>query len=508
MKWILVGAFAAAILACGFLSLRKTQDVNDFFLGGRDIGPWMSAFAYGTTYFSAVLFVGYAGKVGWGFGLSALWVAIGNAIVGTLLAWKVLAKPTREMTERLKAITMPEFLKARYDSDGLKIFASLVIFIFLVPYSASVFMGLSYVFEEIFGIPYNYVLFFMAGLTAIFLLMGGYLAIALTDFIQGIVMLFGIGVMVYFVTSHPNVGGIIEGIQRTNAVDPQLTQVVGPGGWVPLFSLVILTSLGSWGMPQMIQKFYAIKDAKSINAAMIITTAFALIISVSIYFIGSLSHLFFTELPLDTVTGAPNVDLIMPKIIAITMPEIAAIMIILLVLSASISTLSSLVLVSSSSLGIDLIKGYFLPNMSKHQSMVLVRGLCLLFIGLSLIIALTKPTIILTLMALSWGTVAGVFLAPYLYGLYWKKTTKAGAWAGALTGLLFSVGASIYVNFDAKLIPTIGSLAMLIPLVVVPAVSLITAGFSSSHIKLVFGEIEETGLTKQAKEELVIGDLG
>ncbi len=510
MKWLLVGAFAAAILACGFLSLRKTQNVNDFFLGGRGIGPWMSAFAYGTTYFSAVLFVGYAGKVGWGFGLSAVWVAIGNALVGSLLAWKVLAKRTREMTERLQAITMPEFLKARYDSHGLKIFASLVIFIFLVPYSASVFMGLSYVFEEIFGIPYNYVLFFMAGLTAIFLLMGGYLAVALTDFIQGIVMIFGIGVMVYYVTSHPNVGGIIEGIQRTKAIDPELTQVVGPGGWLPLVSLVILTSLGSWGLPQMVQKFYAIKDAKAINAAMIITTVFALVISVSIYFIGSLSHLFFTELPLDPVTGAPNVDLVMPKIIATTMPELAAVLILLLVLSASISTLSSLVLVSSSSLGIDLIKSYFLPNLSKQKSMMLVRVLCLLFIGLSLLIALTKPTIILTLMAVSWGTVAGVFLAPYLYGLYWKKTTKAGAWAGALTGLSFSLGASIYFNFDAKLIPTIGSLAMLIPLAVVPAVSLVTARFSQNHIKLVFGEeTEETVLKNaQAKEDLVIGDLG
>ena len=152
----------------------RTKNVGDFFLGGRTLGPWMSAFAYGTTYFSAVLFIGYAGKLGWGFGIYTLWIVIGNTFIGTLLAWMVLAGRTRDMTSRLNAITMPEFLSARYGNKPLQVIAALVVFVFLVPYSASVLMGLSYLFEMTLHIPYENALYFLTALTAVYLVMGGY----------------------------------------------------------------------------------------------------------------------------------------------------------------------------------------------------------------------------------------------------------------------------------------------------------------------------------------------
>lgn len=470
IKGLLLFLFIAFLVYSGVVNMRSTKTANDFFLGGRNVGPWLSAFAFGTTYFSAVIFIGYAGKVGWGFGLSGLWIVLGNSLLGSLLAWWVLAKRTRAMTVRLNAMTMPQFLGARYQSPGLKVFAAMVIFVFMVPYSASVFMGLSYLFEEVFQIPYLYAAIFMALLTAFYLILGGYRAVALTDFVQGCVMIFGVVVLLWYVLKAPQTGGLLPTVQKLKAIDPGLTAVVGPPGWIPLFSLVLLTSLGAWALPQMMQKFCAIKSEQAIRPAMIVATVFALIIAFGAYFTGALTPLFFNELPVDAVTGKPSEDLLMPQLISQVLPEAAVAIIMILVLSASMSTLASLVLVAGSAVALDLLPTVK-PNMTEKQRVTVLRLLCALFVACSLAVALTKPTFILTLMALSWGTVAGAFLAPYLYGLFWKNTTPAGAWAGALTGLTVSI---VFSVIYPSAIPTVGVMAMLIPLLVTPAVSLFT----------------------------------
>ena len=235
MKFFAMGIYVAILFVIAFFSMKKTKTLDDFFLGNRSIGPWVSALTYGTTYFSAVLFIGYAGKIGWGFGLSSLWIVLGNALIGSFLAWKLLARRTRAMTIALDTVTMPGFLEKRYQSKGLKIASALIIFIFLVPYSASVYMGLSYFFESVFGIPYLYALAFMAIMTAIYLTMGGYFAITLSDFVQGLVMIVGVFLMLFFVVNSPQVGGLSNVLPALSAVDPKLASPVGPPGWVPLF---------------------------------------------------------------------------------------------------------------------------------------------------------------------------------------------------------------------------------------------------------------------------------
>ncbi len=256
----IVVIYVIVMIAIGLWCMNKNKSVSDFFLGGRTIGPWLTAFAYGATYFSAVLFIGYAGKLGWGFGLHTLWIVAGNAFIGVFLAWYVLGKRTRTMTARLNAMTMPEFLEARYDSRMLKVISAIIIFIFLVPYTASVYMGLSYLFEVNLGIPYLYALGFMAVLTAIYLIMGGYLALAITDLIQGVVMIIGVFIMVgTLVGQH---GGFIESTRELMKPEyaPGLSAPTAIPGWLTLASLVIVTSFGPFGMPQMVQKFYSIKN--------------------------------------------------------------------------------------------------------------------------------------------------------------------------------------------------------------------------------------------------------
>lgn len=489
MKYFIVLVYVCIMVAIGYVSMKKTKNVSDFFLGGRTIGPWISAFSYGTTYFSAVLFIGYAGKVGWGFGMSALWIVLGNSIVGAYLAWAVLARRTRSMTARMGALTMPAFLEKRYDSKALKIVSALIIFVFLVPYSASVYMGLSYLFESVFNIPFMTALLFIAGLTAVYLTMGGYFAITLSDFIQGIIMICGVVVLLVFIIGDPHVGGLSAGLAKLADYDSRLVGPVGPGGFIPLLSLVVLTSLGAWGLPQMVQKFYSIKSEDSISKAKIVCAVFSFIIAFGAYFTGAFGRLFFNN-QMPASGGVPNPDMIMPQIITQVLPEAMAVIILLLVLSASMSTLASLVLVSSSAIAIDLVRDTLYPNIGKKANMVLMRVLCLVFVALSVYLAV-KPTVILNLMSISWGAVAGAFLAPYFYGLFSRSVTRAGAWAGIISAVSISMGLSLYYGFNGPEIPVIGSIAIVSPLLIVPLVSAVTRKLPEEHLERVFGTLAE-----------------
>jgi SSS family solute:Na+ symporter/sodium/proline symporter len=477
------------MIGIGFVSMKKTNTLQDFFLGGRNMGPWVSAFAYGTAYFSAVIFVGYAGKIGWGFGLSAIWIGVGNAILGSLLAWIVLGKKTRKITHKLDSSTMPEFFEKRYNSKPLKIIAALIIFIFLVPYSASVYAGLSYLFESITKIDYVYCMLFMAILTSIYLVMGGYLATVMTDFIQGIIMIVGVVIMVVFVINNPIVGGLSAGIEKLANIPndgPTLVSIFGGGKWFPLVALIVLTSFGSWGLPQMTHKFYAIKDDKSIKTGTVISTIFALFIGVSAYFVGSFGRLYLNN-KLPEVNGAVNFDMIIPQLLTTALPNVLLIIILLLVLSASMSTLSSLVLTSSSAIAIDFIQGTFFPKMKKEKVMLIMRILCFVFIAFSFVVAY-KPSPILVLMSFSWGTVAGSFIGPFVLGLHWKGVTKIGAWAGMLGGFFTCTLLAIFSGLDGSKAPVFGMYAMIVSVVLVFIVSLITPKYSKEHIEKVFND--------------------
>ena len=490
------------MVGVGIYSKRKVKSSNDFLLGGRNMGGWVSAFAYGTSYFSAVIFIGYAGAQGWEFGVPITWIGICNGIFGCYLAWKVLAKRTRQMTQRLDARTMPEFFEKRYDSRNMKFVSALIIFIFLVPYTASVYKGLGYILQSSFNISFNLAIFFMALLTAVYLLLGGYVATAINDLIQGVIMLVGCVLMVLYVVNHPNVGGLSEGFTRLNQLDPDLTSIFSGGSkTLPLIGLIIMTSFGVWGLPQMIHKYYAIKDETAIQKGTIISTIFALIIGGSAYFTGSLGRLFFIDeasgvavMPGATVEAANSgmADMIIPIMLESTLPTALMGIIIVLILSASMSTLASLVLVSSSTISIDFVKGFVNPKMSDKAMMIMMRVFCFIFVAVSYLLAVGQSSTIVSLMSLSWGVISGMFLGPYVFGIWWKKTTKLGAWSGFIVGGLVMIGGTVLSNKgmlpSAITGPVISSLAMLASCISVPVVSLLSAQMSESHISKTFGE--------------------
>ena len=481
VKVLILAVFVIVTVGVGLYFRSRVNDVSGFVLGGRSVGPWLTAFAYGTSYFSAVIFVGYAGQFGWRFGVASTWIGLGNAFVGSLLAWIVLGKRTNLMTRKLGSSTMPEFFGQRYNSVGMKLASSAIIFIFLIPYTASLYNGLSRLFAMAFNIDYSVCIIAMAVLTGVYVVAGGYVATAVNDFIQGIVMLGGI-VAVIAAVLRVN-GGFTASMEalalvsdaETTSMNGAFASFLGPDP-MGLLSVTILTSLGTWGLPQMVQKFYAIKSEKAISKGALISTVFAIVIAGGCYFLGGFGRIFTTP----EVVARDGFDSIIPAMLS-GMPPLLMGIIVILVLSASMSTLSALVLTSSSTLTLDFIKGHVIKELDEKKQLVFMRVLVVVFIAISCIIALVQYSggisFIAQLMGISWGTLAGAFLAPFMYGLYSRRISRASVWCCFIFAVVLMVSNIFFRSSFPVIIQSpinCGAFAMLAGLVIVPVVSLFT----------------------------------
>lgn len=473
VKIIVLVAYALMIIIIGIVGLRKTKSFSDFFLGGGNVGPWMTAFSYGTAYFSAVVFIGFAGKVGWGFGFSGIWIGVFNALVGVLGVWAIMGWKIKKMSTEYGVSTISEFFEKRYDSSFLKLASSVAIFVFLVPYSAAVFIGLSKLFEASFPeIGYWQIVVAMGVFTSIYLALGGYKSMTMIDTVFGMIMTASVIVLLFFTVNKG--GGMVSITETLSNINPKLTEVVGPPGWWPLFSLIFLTSVAPFAMPQLIQKFYAVKDRRSIRIGMIASTFFALLIGCIAYFIGSTTHVFLNpaNAPLSFPTGDISVldpDALMPELLNMVVPESLTIIILILILSASMSTLAALVLISSSSLVKDFYAGFINKNVSDKSLTGLMRIGSVLFVFISVIIALIKPNSIVAILGISWGAVGSFFLGPFVWGLFSKKMNKFGAISSSFLGL--SVCIALFIIWGPKSSPQAGTVGMIVSLIVNPVFS-------------------------------------
>lgn len=506
VKVLLLILFFAVMVGIGFYSRKHATNVDGFVLGGRSVGPWLTAFAYGTSYFSAVVFVGYAGQFGYKYGISATWIGIGNALIGSLLAWIVLGRRTRIMSKHLKAKTMPDYFGKRFDSNALRVTAAVISFVFLIPYTASVYNGLSRLFEMAFDMPYTVCVVVMAALTCVYVILGGYMATAINDFVQGIVMLVGIVAVVASVLNGQ--GGFMQAVFKLSEIPSDIPVTMGQQGAftsffgpdpLNLLGVVILTSLGTWGLPQMVSKFYAIRDEKAVKTGTVISTLFAIVVSGGCYFLGGFARLFDSD-AIRNAQGGIVYDAIIPTMLN-SLSDILIGIVIVLVLSASMSTLSSLVLTSSSTLTLDFLKGNIIKKMDEKKQLLTMRIFLVFFVVISVVIALDPPTFIAQLMGISWGALAGAFLAPFMYGLYWKGVTKSAVWASFICGVGITVS-NMFFHFIASPINA-GAIAMVAGLIVVPVVSFITPKLSGDKVNEIFECYEEKVTVEQ---KLVLTD--
>ena len=485
VKILFIAIFFAATIFIGFYCRKKATNSNDFVLGGRNVGPWLSAFAYGTSYFSAVIFIGYAGSFGWAFGVSAFWIGIGNALIGSWLAWALLGRKTRIMTQHLNSSTMPDFFAKRFKSEGLRIFAAVIIFIFLIPYTAALYNGLSYLFNVTFStaVPYWVWILIISVATGLYVIIGGLMSTALNSFVQGLIMLVGIALVVIFALNKN--GGLMGSFEALADKGWQFSSLFGPDP-VHLIFVVLLTSLGCWGLPQMVGKFYSIKNENQIRKGSVISTAFAIIVAGGCYFLGGFARI-FAEQKSSTVIAE----------MVSTLPMVIVAIVIVLVLAASMSTLSGLVHTSAATVTFDLMDRK--KTMPEKKKMTWLRILVVVFIIISAGLAifqvygpqnLTKD--IASLMGISWGAISGAFIGPFFYGLYWKKTSKASVYVSficgvtiAVVGLVLSLAGvhpqikstSAGFNilwFDFSDSIYMGVLAMVLSFIIVPVVSAFT----------------------------------
>lgn len=500
IKITLTIIFLAVMLGVGLYTRKQASSVDGFVLGGRSVGPWLTAFAFGTSYFSAVVFVGYAGQFGWKYGLSSTWIGIGNAVIGSWLAWVLLGRRTKLMTQHIESRTMPDFFGTRYADQGLRVAASIIAFVFLIPYTAGVYKGISTLFEMGFGIPYEYCVVIMAILTAIYVILGGYKATAMNDFIQGIIMLFGIVAIIVAVLNAQ--GGFSCAVDKLASLpsdaDPAanggFASWFGPDPW-GLLGVVVLTSLGTMGLPQMVGKFYSITDESAIKRGTIISTLFAFVVAGGCYFLGGFGRLYDPVV----INGKIAFDSIVPAML-VTLPDVLIALVVLLVLSASMSTLASLVLTSSSTMTLDLIYrdkkslpgevedgtiDDIVAEKIERRKVVVMRVLIMFFIAISLLIALNPPTFIAQLMGISWGALAGAFLAPFMLGLYWRGVTTVSVWACFIWGVGITVVNMLLGNPINPI--NCGAIAMVGGFPVVWIVSLLTKKMPQQTVDTIFG---------------------
>jgi len=412
---------------------------------------------------------------------------------------------------------MPEFFGSRYSSNALKIGASIIIFIFLIPYTASLYNGLSRLFQMAFHVDFLYCIIGMAVLTAVYVVAGGYFATAANDFIQGIIMLFGI-VAIIAAVLHSN-GGFIEALTRLANIEAKnvngvvvpgvLTSFFGPDP-LSLLGVIILTSLGTWGLPQMVSKFYSIKSEKMISKGAIVSTFFGFVVAGGCYFLGSFGQLYKgSENIAFNASGGIVYDSIVPAMLS-RFPDLLIGIVIVLVFAASISTLSSLVMASSATLTLDFLKGNIIKNMSEKKQLVIIRALIVVFIVISSVIAIIQikykggVAFIAQLMGVSWGALAGSFLAPFLYGLYWKRVTKPAVWTNFIFSTVFMIfivilNTSAYLKGNSGWFPTIlkspinaGAFTMLLGFIIVPVISVLTKAPDKAAVEHCFCCYEET----------------
>lgn len=506
---VALSIYAVIMIIIGIISYGRSKTLDNFLIGGRKIGAWATAFAYGTTYFSAVVFVGYAGQHGWNIGIGSIWIGIGNAFLGCLLSWLLFANRTRKITKHIDAKTMPEYFEKRYNSKGMLIFSSIVIFVFLVPYSAAVYKGLGSLFNSVFPNVETWVwMLLIAVLTAVYLVAGGYVATSYSDLVQGVIMIVGVVSLVVVVFNHESVGGFggfIENLSNfvSKEGDPnpttgsQLTNIFGGKSFRFLCFNIMLTSFGTWGLPQMIGKFYAIKDTSAIKRGTIISTIFCTVIGCGAYLIGSTSRLI-----LNGTLPEGGIDSVIPTLLMEvlgggTFGLILLALIMVLLLSASMSTLQSVVLTSASAVAVDLIPAVRGKAFKSENQILITRLFCLMFVACSFVFATQNIPIIVNLMSFSWGVVSGCFIGPYIWGLFSKRITKIGAFSGMIAGLLI-VGISTLVitlnssfSTAASYSPEMGVAAMAVSFVVVPLVSLITKNKDTERIDEIFACIKK-----------------
>jgi SSS family solute:Na+ symporter len=456
---IFMAIFAAVFVFLGYLGYKKTKTAEDYYVAGRKMGPIVIAFSYGATFISAVALIGFSGIASI-YGLSLLWLAFLNIFIGVLIAFIFYGFRTRKMGISLKAVTLPEMLGNRFNSKKLQASSGLIIAVFMIFYTTAVFLAISSLFEVTFGIPYWACVVIFTFVVGIYLVVGGLYAVMWTHAIQGILMLVGMLILAFGV--YAMLGGIGPAHEAAGSLTPDQLKVMGwtavPSGFTTLTSMpetfspafmMLLTlifgvGIGVLAQPQLIIRYLSAKDEKSLRRAIPYGGIFILLMTFIAFSIGPLCNVLMIENGL-IYPGTP--DKVVPLIVNQLFPAWFAVLFLFAVLSAAMSTASALFHTAGASIGRDVCEKGLMKICTERKSLLITRVATIGIVVATLLLSLYPPDVVAVLTSFFFGLMACTFLAPYTFMLYWKKTSRAGVWAGMLGGFVFTMFWYVLIYF-------------------------------------------------------------
>ena len=440
--WIFGVVFAlymVILIAIGYLSAKKVQTIEDYYVAGRNVGPILLGIHYGTVYFSSVLMVG-GGAYAYRFGLATMWIAIGNTVLGAFLPFLLFGGRIRSFSEALGALTLPDFFRERYQSKFMHVWSAILTVVFMTVYLVSVFMGVSYIFNVTMGLNYTVSLIITAAIVGFYLAFGGTIACVWNDFIQGTAMALGTLFLTVMVISFGGgIGNITQGLAN---IDPGLVSSPGVWGFWGLFSYIMVTSIGPWGLPQSLTRFYMMKDPKVVKWGIVFATIFCLSMTCCSYFNGAAARYAFEtngiEIPL-TSGGSPDYDIVIPKLIMLVLPTVIGAVYLSAVIAASQSTADAVILMASFGVARDIYQKLINPDVDDEKILQLSKIATAGVTFAGLVLAYFRPKAILDLAMISWACLSAAIMAPFLYGIFWKKATSTAAAFVSVTAFLLAV---------------------------------------------------------------------
>jgi SSS family solute:Na+ symporter len=451
--------FIAVFGLLGILGYKKTKTTEDYYVAGRNMGPIVIAFSYGATFISAVALIGFSG-ISSIYGHSLLWLAFLNILIGILIAFIFYGFRTRKMGLSLKAVTLPELLGNRFNSNRLQAISGLIIAIFMIFYTTAVFLAISSLFEITFGIPYWLCVIIFTLVVGLYLVVGGLYAVMWTHAIQGFLMVVGMIILTFGI--YAMLGGVGSAHEAAASLTPDELIDMGwtavPNGFTTLTSMpeafspafmLLLTlifgvGIGVLAQPQLVVRYLSAKNKKALQRAIPYGGIFVLIMTFFAFSIGPLCNVLMINNGL-SYPGTP--DKVVPLIVNELFPSWFIVLFLFAILSAAMSTASSLFHTAGASIGRDVCEKGILKKCSEKKSLLITRIATILIVIATLILSLNPPDVVAILTSFFFGLMACTFLAPYTLMLYWKKISRAGAWIGMLGGFIFTMCWYILVYF-------------------------------------------------------------
>jgi SSS family solute:Na+ symporter len=411
----------------GVLSSRRLKSSADYAIGGRSIGPWVTALSFVAAYFSSVLIIG-GGGFGYKYGLSTLWIGASNVLIGCTLAWIVLGKRIRRMTEATGSMTISEFLGNRYRSRAVMMFSAAIIFLFLIIYNVSVVKGMANAIQVLVEVPYWGGVLISGLIIVFYVTVGGYLAVVWTSFIQAWIMIGGL--ILLTLVALARVGGLATAVVRLNAMDAGFVHTPGLWGWAGLVSYCLIVSFGTWGMPQLVIRFYSIRNVKMLRLGTVVVTIGGSVALLP-YLNGAIARI------LHPAVSSP--DLAIPILTKSVLPPLGGAIFLAGVIAAGMSTFAGVLIISSTSLIRDIMEHTFGRRLTQAQQIKYARAANIVLGGIAILIGLRPPSLILVLTAFSWAVIASTNLWPLLFGIYWKRTSPTATLVSMVTGATTAV---------------------------------------------------------------------